>query len=175
MPDDLNTSVSIEIWQARAAQFLALEAKLLDERRFDEWHDMLAEDLSYEVPIRMAIERGKGEEFVEGAHRIHDNKEMVRMRIDRLSSGQAWSENPPSRTVRVVGSVLVAGPPQGAVLDVSSALLLYRQRAAEREWDLIAARRDDRLRITAAGLSLLNRRVLLVETIVSTPNLGVFL
>ncbi|WP_440207484.1 aromatic-ring-hydroxylating dioxygenase subunit beta, partial [Campylobacter coli] len=37
-----------------ASRFLSLEAKLLDERRYDEWLDMLGDQITYEVPIRLS-------------------------------------------------------------------------------------------------------------------------
>src|SRR6202795_1204129 len=37
--------------QAEIERFFSAEAELLDERRFDEWLDMLHEDLRYWMPI----------------------------------------------------------------------------------------------------------------------------
>jgi 3-phenylpropionate/cinnamic acid dioxygenase small subunit len=92
-----------------------------------------------------------------------------------LHTGIAYSEVPPSRTLRVVGSVEVAPTGDPYVIEVYSALLVYRQRGIDPHFDLIPARRNDRLRLTAAGPRLLSREVILTETSLKTPNLGVFL
>ena len=39
--------------------FLYLEADLLDQRRFKEWLDLLAEDLVYFMPIRRNVKFGQ--------------------------------------------------------------------------------------------------------------------
>jgi 3-phenylpropionate/cinnamic acid dioxygenase small subunit len=40
-------------------QFLYMEAELLDERRFSEWIDLIAEDIHYHMPIRRNVKFGE--------------------------------------------------------------------------------------------------------------------
>jgi 3-phenylpropionate/cinnamic acid dioxygenase small subunit len=156
-----------------ASKFLALEAKLLDERRFDEWYELLDDEISYEVPIRQA--RSKfGDETRGGGHIFFDTKQRLKVRVDRLNCGNCWSESPPSRTVRVVGSVMTHWTERPDVIEVDSTLLLYRQRTSDADGDVIAVRRNDHLRFTDNGIKLLKRRALLADTSLRTPNLGVF-
>ncbi|HJP67829.1 MAG TPA: aromatic-ring-hydroxylating dioxygenase subunit beta [Sphingomicrobium sp.] len=156
-----------------ASKFLAFEAKLLDERRFDEWYELLDDDIVYEVPIRLAKIKFS-DETQAGGHFIFDTKRRLKVRIDRLNCGECWSETPPSRTVRVVGSVLTGWTDRPDVIEVESALLLYRQRSNDADGDLIPVRRTDELRIGDAGVKLLKRRALLSDISLRTPNLGVF-
>jgi 3-phenylpropionate/cinnamic acid dioxygenase small subunit len=159
---------------AMVGQFLGREARLLDEGREEEWYGLLADDLLYTVPVRQSTEP-RSAEFSHGGYRLRDTKRHVRTRIDRLATGKAYSEVPPSRTLRVVGSIEIVGVPAPDVVEVTSALLLYRQRGIEPHFDLIPCRRNDRLRLTTGGLRLLAREVVLTETVLATPNLGVFL
>jgi 3-phenylpropionate/cinnamic acid dioxygenase small subunit len=159
---------------ALASQFLAREARLLDEGRETEWLDLLDDDLLYVIPVRQATEP-RTNEVNRAAFRLRDTKEHVRVRVARLHTGIAYSEVPPSRTLRVVGSVEVVPTGDPAIIEVCSALLVYRQRGIDPHFDLIPARRNDRLRITPAGPRLLSREVILTETSLNTPNLGVFL
>src|SRR3954447_1694763 len=159
---------------ATVTQFLALEAKLLDEGREEDWLELLDEELLYVVPIRLATEN-RADEIQRGAFRIRDTKYHVRMRLQRLGTGHAYSEIPPSRTMRLVGSVLVQRTAEADVVDVTSALLVYRQRGIDDHFDLIPCRRNDTLRLTAQGPRLLTREVILTEVGIATPNLGVFL
>ena len=154
-------------------QFLAREAKLLDERRFDEWIAMIDDQVTYEVPIRQA-KMEYAAEFIAGAFRLRDDMAVLKLRIERLRSGHAWAETPPSRTVRVVGSILVEATDVADVVAVDSALLLYRQRGSE-AGDIIPVRRSDTIRINASGGMLLSRRAVIPDTVLQTPNLGVFL
>lgn len=159
---------------ATVTQFLALEAKLLDEGREEDWLELLDEELLYVVPIRLATEN-RADEIQRRAFRIRDTKYHVRMRLQRLGTGHAYSEIPPSRTMRLVGSVLVQRTAEADVVDVTSALLVYRQRGIDDHFDLIPCRRNDTLRLTAEGPRLLTREVVLTEVGIATPNLGIFL
>lgn len=160
--------------RAVITQFLALEARLLDEGREEQWLELLDEDMLYEVPIRQATEP-RSEEFDQTGFRMRDTKAHLRTRIDRLGTGLAYSEVPPSRTLRVVGSIEIRPTDRAEVLEVASAVLLYRQRGIDDYFDLVPARREDTIRISAEGPKLLTRRVLTTETSLQTPNLAVIL
>lgn len=159
---------------ALAQYFLSLEAKLLDERRFRDWFAMLDDEINYQVPIRVA-RRSFDEECADGGFRILDTKGLIGIRINRLESGADWAETPPSRTCRVVGSLIVERTEQPDVISVESAMILSRQRGHDEKADVIPVRRYDLLRLTNCGPRLLKRRALLTEVVLSTPNLGVFL
>jgi 3-phenylpropionate/cinnamic acid dioxygenase small subunit len=153
--------------------FLALEAKLLDERRFDEWFQMLDDKIDYHVPIRLA-RLAYGDEMPQDAYRIRDDKNLIRIRIDRLQSGHCWAETPPSRTLRVVGSLIVQQKADDLVA-VESAMILYRQRGHDQLGDVVPVRRQDELRLTSQGPRLSKRTAIITEVVLTTPNLGVFL
>ncbi|MBD7977988.1 MULTISPECIES: aromatic-ring-hydroxylating dioxygenase subunit beta [Pseudomonas] len=157
-----------------AAEFLATEALLLDERRFRDWYDMLDDELNYEVPIRIAM-KTYAEEFPDGAYRISDSKAHIQTRIARLESGHAWAEVPASRTLRLVGSLLVEPTEQEDVISVISAMIMYRQRGHDDKGDVVPVRRYDLLRLTDTGAKLLKRKAVITEAVLQTPNLGVFL
>ena len=159
---------------AQVTQFLALEAKLLDEGREEEWYDLLDDKLLYVVPIRQATEQ-RADEVDRSSYRIRDTKAHVRTRLDRLATGNAYSEIPPSRTMRLVGSVFLEGTEPPDLIKATSAMLVYRQRGIDETFDLIPCRRNDTLRCTDEGLRLVRREVLLTEVGIATPNLGVFL
>lgn len=159
---------------ALVAQFLGMESRLLDEGREEEWFELLDDDLLYTIPIRQATEP-RSNEVNRAAFRVRDTKAHVRTRLDRVETGIAYSEVPPSRTLRLVGSVEVEATDQPDVVEASSSLILYRQRGIDPHFDLIPCRRNDRVRLTPAGPRLLSREVILTETSLATPNLGVFL
>jgi len=157
-----------------AAQFLAHEARLLDEGRDEEWLDLLDDDLLYTIPVRQAA-LPQTDEIDRNAWRVRDTKAHVVTRVRRGDKGHAYSEVPPSRTSRLVGSIEVAPTGRADVIAVYSTLLVYRQRGIDVHFDLIPARRSDLLRLTPDGPRLLRREVILTETSLKTPNLGVFL
>ncbi|RJG24140.1 aromatic-ring-hydroxylating dioxygenase subunit beta [Massilia cavernae] len=159
---------------AIAQEFLAREAKILDERRFWDWYALLDEQVEYFVPIRQS-RLSFADEVEDGSYRIKDNKQHIHVRIKRLECGAGWAETPPSRTLRVVGSLLVERTDRSDVILVESAMILYRQRGHDERGDIIPVRRQDHLRLTEDGVRLLKRTALLTEAVLTTPNLGVFL
>ncbi|MDN5796413.1 MAG: hypothetical protein L0H79_11765 [Intrasporangium sp.] len=158
----------------RVVQFLAYEARLLDEGREEDWYELLDDELLYTAPIRQATEP-RSDEIDRSAFRIRDSKVHVRTRIDRQDTGNAYSEVPPSRTLRLVGSIEVTATERPDIVGAHSALLVYRQRGIDPHFDLIPCRRNDLLRVTDTGLRILAREVILTETSIATPNLGIFL
>jgi ethylbenzene dioxygenase beta subunit len=168
------STITDETARTLAADFLALEAKLLDERQFDAWLDLIDDDIVYEVPIRWTS-ANYADETSPDAYRIRDDKNLIKIRVARLNTGQAWAEVPASRTCRVVGSILVTRHDDPTLINVESAMLLYRQRGHDGSGDVIPVRRTDVLRITADGPKLLKRRALIAEAVLQTANLGVFL
>ncbi len=160
---------------ASITQFLGYEALLLDCHRVEEWLALLDEAILYEIPMRLATRRHAPDEFPEGAFRVRDDIAMIRKRIERMSTNENWSEDPPSRTVRNVGSIIVEPTDDGGLFVVYSALTVFRQRALDRAFDWIPARRRDLIRVKEDGCVLVRRTVTLAETILQTPNLGIFL
>ncbi|WP_327753944.1 aromatic-ring-hydroxylating dioxygenase subunit beta (plasmid) [Sphingobium sp. SJ10-10] len=156
-------------------QFLGHEAMLLDNGRLEDWVGLLAEEILYEIPLRISA-RKREDEFPKGAFRMHEDMAMIRKRLERMGTSENWAEDPASRTVRTVGSIFVEEEEGNGLYRVHSALSLYRQRAIDRAYEWIPARRIDRIRIDAEGkCRLVRRTIILAETILQTPNLAVFL
>jgi 3-phenylpropionate/cinnamic acid dioxygenase small subunit len=173
MTSAINTdAVSAELLAA-VTQFLGKESRLLDEGRETEWLDLLDDELFYAIPVRQATEP-RSDEISRTSFRVRDQKAHVVKRVERLATGHAYSEVPPSRTLRLVGSIEITSVDDD-VVSVASALLVYRQRGIDQHFDLVPARRYDRIRIGNGEPKLLSREVILTETSLATPNLGIFL
>lgn len=164
------------LFQQDIEQFLFDEAALLDERRYQEWFDLLSDDLEYWMPTRSTRARGdEANEFAPlgGVAFFDENKALISERIRKLDTDYSWSEDPPSRTRRIVANVRVLEKrPQGEVL-VTCNLLLYRSRLA-RDEDMWAARREDLLRSTASGWQIARRHIFLDHVSLNSKNLSVF-
>ena len=103
--------------------FLMHEARLLDERRFDEWMALFTEDGTYWVPARPGQENPDDESSL-----FYDDRRLMTTRIARLNHPGMHSQNPPSRTCHLVSNVLVE-PADGAEIVVTSNAIMveYRQ------------------------------------------------
>lgn len=74
-----------------------LEARLIDEKRFEEWYDLYAEDAFYWVPL--THDQPNGEDYTSLAY---EDKLLLKLRIERLNSPRAYSQQPPSRCLHVL-------------------------------------------------------------------------
>lgn len=154
-------------------EFLEHEAELLDGGRFDEWLEMLADDITYRAPVRV-VRRAGSPGLVTDMFHFDDNRHSLGLRVRRLGTGVAWSEDPPSRTRRFVTNVRV-GDQREDELAVSSYLLLYRSRGDDGSHDLISAERHDVLRAVEDRWRLCRRDVMMDQSTLGTKNLAVFL
>lgn len=165
-------------------QFYYEEAALLDDGRYADWLDVLADDLDYWMPTR--TNRLRRQQALSVAARgeaafYDETKESLAWRIRRFDSGMAWAEDPPSRTRHLVTNVMVrhADPAEhdGFTDDdlwVRSAFLVYRNRL-EREENVFAGSRTDLLRRTGEGRLLVARRtILLDQNILLAKNISTF-
>lgn len=89
-------------------QFLYAEAALLDERRFDEWYALLADDLSYQMPVNPKVfnsEQRRGHTAGIGGYVFDEDKHRMDVRVTRLTRGRTVAEEPNSMLRRCVTNV----------------------------------------------------------------------
>ncbi len=155
--------------------FLYLEALALDERRFRDWLAMFADDARYEIPVRVSREKLAEWELSPVSRIFDDTKQTLAVRINRLETEFAWSEQPPSRTRHYVANVLVRpADADGEYLALSNCLL-YRSRGWDPEPSLFSVQRRDVLRRSADGWLIVHRWAALDQALVNAHNLSVFI
>jgi 3-phenylpropionate/cinnamic acid dioxygenase small subunit len=169
-------------------QFLYREARLLDERRFAEWLGLLTDDIHYSMVARSNRypRRSKAIAILDPDRHVEDdiargdelalfdeNKQTLTSRVERLDTGMAWAEDPPSRTRHLITNVEVE--PGSGPLEVAafSNFIVYRTRA-ETEQDLYAGARRDRLRRYGGEWKLAERRVVLDQNVLLAKNVSIF-
>jgi 3-phenylpropionate/cinnamic acid dioxygenase small subunit len=86
----------------RCEQFLAHEARLLDEAKFDDWLALFTDDAWYWVPT----EPGQANPH-DTVSLIYDDRRLLETRVRRLASPRMYSQEPRSRTSRIVAQVSV--------------------------------------------------------------------
>ena len=162
------------------------EAELLDEGRYEEWLELLADDLEYAMPLRLNVHHS--ELAARGTTRPGDevcwfdeDKATLTKRVEQIRTGVHWAEEPFSRVTRMVANIQVTHVEPGEDGDigeatVTSRFLLYRNRVAD-ETDLFVGRRTDTLRRqpgASPGWRLRRRLVLLDQNVLLAKNLTMF-
>ncbi|HVQ12857.1 MAG TPA: 3-phenylpropionate/cinnamic acid dioxygenase subunit beta [Vicinamibacterales bacterium] len=169
-------------------QFLFREAHLLDERRFQEWLGLLADDIRYWMPTMGRHYGGSTKAFapLEQDQRerpefsgedelaiLDETKDSLARRVARLDSGMAWSEEPPSRTCRFISNVIVDESDTNAGLIVRSNFILYRTRG-ELERDFYVGSRQDVLRSAGGSWKIAYRKILVPQNVLAAKNISNF-
>ena len=158
----------------RVEDFLYLEAELLDDRRFNDWMELFADDLHYVMPLRVTREAQAEWELSPTGRIFDDTRETMGIRVARLNTEYAWAEQPPSRTRRYVTNVRVKQAETDGELYVRSNLLAYRSRGELTTYDLFSVVRQDILRPTDDGFLIARRHIALDQSAVSAHNLSIF-
>jgi len=159
-------------------QFLYAEADLLDRRRYRDWYAHLAEELHYRMPLtfnRQARERDHEYSRDDESFLFDDTKATIHIRLKRLETGQAWAEEPPSRTRHMISNVRVEAGDAPDSFIVHSYFHLYRSRL-ERQVDHLVGGRTDLIRRapTPLGWEIVTRDITLDQSTVLSNNLSMF-
>lgn len=115
---------AVHVRRSDVELFLIHEARLLDERRFDEWMNLFTADGYYWVPAR----QGQPDPWNE-VSLMFDDREIMENRISRLKHPKIYAQLPPSRATRQVSNVSIeASDENDAVLTIRSVLFMHEFR-----------------------------------------------
>jgi 3-phenylpropionate/cinnamic acid dioxygenase small subunit len=161
--------------------FLYREADLLDERRYDEWLSLLAEDVRYWMPMRRNVKVDDLErEFTREGHDISwfdEGKDTLTRRVRQIQTGIHWAEEPVSRISHLISNIqLIEVNPSAAdpaEVSVRCRFLVYRNRV-ETETDILVGKREDLLRRAGGGWQIAHRKILLDQNVLLSKNLTFF-
>jgi 3-phenylpropionate/cinnamic acid dioxygenase small subunit len=158
-------------------EFVYDEAALLDQQKFDDWANLLAEDLSYTAPLRITRQGpDRLNTVVRTTLHFDDDYGSIMGRLERLGTKSAWAEDPPSRTRRLVTNVRVWETAKPNEYETESYLLLSRSRYEHYQLQVLSCVRHDLLRRSGPGAFKLARREIIVDqSVLGMANLAVFL
>ena len=154
--------------QRGVEQFLFHEARLLDERRFDEWLALWHADGRYWVP-RFHEQANPFEQvslFWEDAMLRH-------VRVRRVENQRNWSQQPPTRSAHVIGNIAIEGLDAAGCLIVESTFQCTEWRLQQRQ---LAGSVQHKLMATeSGGWQIMLKRVNLVNCDAVFESLEVFI
>jgi 3-phenylpropionate/cinnamic acid dioxygenase small subunit len=162
-------------------EFLYYEADLLDERRYEDWLALVAEDVRYWMPMRRNVKVDDIErEFTREGLDISwfdEGKETLTRRVRQIQTGIHWAEEPVSRISHMVSNVrlLEASPSWADPVEVTvrCRFLIYRNRV-ETETDILVGKREDLLRRVDGQWQIARRKIVLDQNVLLTKNLTFF-
>ena len=154
--------------QRAVEQFLFHEARLLDERRFDQWLALWDEDGRYWVPRF----HGQTNPF-EQISLFWEDAMLRHVRVRRVENERNWSQQPPTRSAHLIGNIAIEGLDAAGCLIVHSSFQLTEWRLQQRQ---LAGSMQHKLVATEdGGWRILLKRVNLVNCDAVFENLEVFI
>lgn len=113
--------------RAECEDFLVHEARLLDDARFDEWLALFTEKAHYWVPSEP-----NQQSPLDTVSLMYDDRRLLETRVRRLSSPRIYSQEPRSRTSRIVTNITVEGVNAGETLVRSKFSIVEYRREEQR-------------------------------------------
>jgi 3-phenylpropionate/cinnamic acid dioxygenase small subunit len=162
------TTLEQMVLQHEVEQFLYREARLLDERRLDDWLELLAEELHYWMPMRRNVKFGDWDlEFTSADTEINwfdEGKDVLAGRIRQYNTGIHWPEEPVSRFEHLVTNVEVVGT-DGIQIHVNSKFFCYQNRLQDEVNHFVGRREDVLRRDPDTKFKIVKRKIILAQNV----------
>jgi 3-phenylpropionate/cinnamic acid dioxygenase small subunit len=151
--------------EAELARFVYREARLIDEKRFDEWYELFTEDAYYWVPLSASQADPFGHNSL-----AYEDKLLLKLRIERLKLPTAYSQKPASRCLHVLQAPEVEEKDGGFLVRTPFIYTETRgdevQRYAATAWHTLVKRE---------GLKIRLKRVDILNADAALPSIQLFL
>ncbi len=174
-------------FQLAVEQFYYREARILDGRRYQTWLGLCDPSIRYIMPSRtnplvdndergnesmLSVERELDGLESEGTPIRNETYAYLMLRVERSFKPNAWAENPPARTRRIVGNVEILDVRDDR-LSVTSAFHLHYSRPGSANF-MFAGQRQDVLLRSDDGFRILDRMIVMDMADIDLPTLGLF-
>jgi len=142
---------------AAAVRFVFDEARLVDERRLDDWFDLFTDDGRYWMPLTRGQPDGESHTSL-----FYEDKLLLRVRVERLKSPRSFSQSPPSYCQHVLQQPMIESSDLARQAWVVRTPFIYVEAQADEQLVLAAVSwlhlvaLDGRLRIRLKKVELLN-------------------
>lgn len=142
----------------QVAQFLYAEARLLDDRCWQEWLDLWTDDGMYWVP--KSFDQTSPYDHIS---LFWENKMLRELRVRRLENERNWSQQPQTRSSRLMGNISIEGKDKDGYLVVRAAFQSTEWRDENRQRQLAGsyiyklAEHGDSWKLYMKQVNLVNR------------------
>lgn len=165
------------LFEREIERFLYREAELLDDRRYDDWIDLIAEDIHYHMPVRRNVKFGEQHrENSDSESEISwfdEGKRTLAGRVRQLNTGLHWAEEPFSRIRHIITNIQV-GELRGDEVDVRSNFFVWTNRLRDEVNIFVGTRQDVLRRDSETGFKVAKRLILLDQNVLLSKVITTF-
>lgn len=146
-----------------------LEARLIDEKRFDEWYELFAADALYWMPLSRDQAIGEAHTSL-----LYEDKLLLKVRIERLRHPNAFSQQLPSFSQHVLQQpALESGEPASGRCVIRTPFI-YVESQRDRQL-MLAAVAYHHLAAEAGGWKIKMKKVDLLNRDAALPSIELLL
>ncbi len=177
-------NVTVEM-QFEVEQFYFHEARLLDNRQYQQWLALLDQEIKYIMPSRVNVQvdnRMRGDEDMIAVSRELEGEDSdgcplrgetiihLGLRVERAYKVNSWAENPPARTRRIIGNVQIIEHSSNSYQVLSNFILNYAEPGSENF--VYSGQRCDRLTKNNNSYLINRREIIMDYATINYPTLG---
>lgn len=150
-------------------RFVLHEARLIDEKRFDEWYELFTDDAYYWVPLAP----GQADPLNHNSL-AYEDKLLLKLRIERLKTPNAFSQKPASRCHHLLQTPEVEKSDRGNGEYLTRTQFIYTETRGD-ESQRYAATAWHTLVWSQARLRIRLKRVDILNADAALPSIQLFL
>lgn len=148
--------------------FVYREARLIDEKRLDEWYELFAEDARYWIPLTRGQKSGLTENSL-----MFEDKLLLKVRIERLKNPHAYSQSQPSFCQHVLEAPGIEDRGAATGIAILRTPFLYLESRKDRQ-QVFAGVAWHHLRAVRGRLSIVLKKVELLNCDAALPSVELF-
>lgn len=157
------------------SNFLFREAMLLDKREFEKWLELMADDVTYRMPVRVTKELRDGDDIVDDMAFFEESKKSLQTRVSRFGTNSAWVIDPPPRTRHIISNIFIDEIESSDKVKTRSSFIFLRHRGSDLTTEQISGERIDVLRKEAGSWKIVERTIYPDQSVIHMMNLSMFL
>ena len=153
---------------AELIDFVYAEARLIDEKRLEEWYELFADDGCYWVPLTRGQQNGRTDNSL-----MFEDKLLLQVRIRRLRNPHAYSQAPQSWCQHIMQAPSVADRGASTGTAVLRTAFLYVESQLDHQ-EIYAGVVWHHLKRVGERLAILLKKVELLNCEAALPSLQLF-
>jgi 3-phenylpropionate/cinnamic acid dioxygenase small subunit len=149
-------------------EFVYHEARLIDEKRFDEWYDLFADEGRYWMPLMRGQPEGPGHTSL-----FDEDKLLLKIRIERLRNPRSYSQAHPSWCQHILQAPRIERRDPDSMVAVLRTPFMYLEYQHDQQ-ELYAGVAWHHLRETGGKLQIALKKIELLNCEAALPSLQLF-
>ena len=158
-----------EVTPQQLIELVLFEARLLDDARYDEWNALFTDDGIYWVPLVPDQPEG-----LQHTSHLYEDKLLRELRIERLKSPRAFSQQPPTRSLHLLQTPTVESADAAANVYLLRTGFHYTESQGD-ELNFVVGTCWHRLAVVDGALRIRLKRVDLINSDAALPAVQLFI